>query len=284
MDDDKPAEAGTTKAKKAKKKKKKSKPDEDDVANTPSAAPAAAAKSPQEDQEVAAPETPAASHPVATPEQVREVQLSWSHASGGAVLHERLCQSLASMGYFQPTPIQSATLSAAVMGRRNLVGAAPTGSGKTLAFLLPIVQHLMEQAEDESQQQHVNDVPQALIVTPTRELALQIHAECEKLLPKSCVSLVGGIALVKQDRLLTQIKPRIVIGTPGRLWAMVSFLSVSIMSCLFGVRIEFCRGTALLVQQGPLREFDLLCCVVFFFVSCRGRKKQSYLFFKNSIS
>jgi superfamily II DNA/RNA helicase len=99
--------------------------------------------------------------------------------------------------------------------------------------------------------------PHALIVTPTRELAQQIHAECEKLLPKSCVSLVGGIALVKQDRLLTQIKPRIVIGTPGRLWAMVSldvYIDECIMSFVSSVRIEFRRETAQLVQQGPLRE------------------------------
>jgi ATP-dependent RNA helicase DDX24/MAK5 len=192
MDVDKPSEGDTTKAKKAKKKKKKSKPDEDAVANTPSSA-AAAANSPQEEQEAAAPEKASLSlsHPVATLEQVRDVQLRWSHASGGAVLHKKLCHSLATMGYFQPTPIQLATLSAAVMGRRNLVGAAPTGSGKTLAFLLPIVQHLMmmeEQGEDDGDNDDKShddkDVRvHALIVTPTHELALQIHAECEKLLP-----------------------------------------------------------------------------------------------------
>lgn len=61
----------------------------------------------------------------------------------------------------------------------------------------------------------------ALIVTPTRELATQIQAECEKLIPNKCVTLVGGIAQVKQQRLLQTKRPPIVIGTPGRLWAMV---------------------------------------------------------------
>jgi len=63
---------------------------------------------------------------------------------------------------------------------------------------------------------------QALIVTPTRELATQIHTECEKLVQKQCVTLVGGIALVKQKRLLSTKKPPIVVATPGRLWAMLS--------------------------------------------------------------
>jgi len=54
-----------------------------------------------------------------------------------------------------------------------------------------------------------------------KELATQIHAECEKLLPSQCVTLVGGIALVKQKRLLSTKKPPIIVATPGRLWAMV---------------------------------------------------------------
>jgi len=54
------------------------------------------------------------------------------------------------------------------------------------------------------------------------ELATQIYGECEKLVPNECVTLVGGIALVKQKRLLSTKKPAIVVATPGRLWAMVS--------------------------------------------------------------
>ena len=54
------------------------------------------------------------------------------------------------------------------------------------------------------------------------ELATQIYAECEKLVPNQCVTLVGGIALVKQKRLLTTKRPSIIVATPGRLWAMVS--------------------------------------------------------------
>ena len=226
--------------KNAKKKKKKRKLDGEPSVATVSDAHSSSEKKGEDSN--GKEESSTTLHPSPTTEQVMKVQLNWSQASGGAVLHDKLCQSLASMGYYQPTPIQSETLSASIMGRRNLVGAAPTGSGKTLAFLLPIVQHLLDERDDATNEADTKvdiststavsresssssaEAPavQALIVTPTRELALQIHNECDKLIQKQCVSLVGGIALVKQERLLSQIKPRIIVGTPGRLWAMVS--------------------------------------------------------------
>ncbi|KAG7359102.1 DEAD/DEAH box helicase domain protein [Nitzschia inconspicua] len=163
-----------------------------------------------------------------SPEQLAAIQSSWREASGGAHLHDSLVESLCRLGFETPTPIQAATLSASILGRRNLVGAAPTGSGKTIAFLLPILNHLLlEQdiggtVDSESQVRNRSSSVQALIMTPTRELATQIHSECDKLLPGQCVTLVGGIALVKQKRLLDTKKPPIVIATPGRLWAMLS--------------------------------------------------------------
>ena len=156
-------------------------------------------------------------------EEIIAIQTKWSSATGGVVLQDRLCRSLIKLGYNEPTPIQASTLSASVLGRRNLVGAAPTGSGKTLAFLLPILQHLVELdvAKKESGGDERDDRRvEALILTPTRELAQQICAESERMMPKECVSLTGGIAIVKQIRLL-QSRPRIIVATPGRLWAMV---------------------------------------------------------------
>lgn len=152
-----------------------------------------------------------------------KVQQAWSVACGGAVLRESLCRALAKQGFGQPTPIQAATLSASILGRRNLVGASPTGSGKTLAFLLPILQSLLEDDDDDDEADTQNKkIVRALIVTPTRELATQIYKECEVLAPRQCVTLVGGIAPVKQARLLQTIRPSILVGTPGRLWQMVS--------------------------------------------------------------
>jgi superfamily II DNA/RNA helicase len=66
------------------------------------------------------------------------------------------------------------------MGRRNIVGAAPTGSGKTLAYLLPIVQYvligLQQQQEEEAAPMH--SYLSAWILTPTRELVMQVSREC----------------------------------------------------------------------------------------------------------
>ncbi|KAL3907738.1 MAG: hypothetical protein SGARI_003390 [Bacillariaceae sp.] len=71
------------------------------------------------------------SKPSLTPDQLAKIQSSWSESSGGAHIHNRLLESLHRLGFEGPTPIQSATLAAAIMGRRNLVGAAPTGSGES---------------------------------------------------------------------------------------------------------------------------------------------------------
>lgn len=142
--------------------------------------------------------------------QVSALQHSWITSTGGVVLKDSICEGLLKQGFRSPTPIQAATLAASILGRRNIVGAAATGSGKTLAYLLPILQDLKDQHE-----------LQALILTPTRELALQVKQECVKLAPKSCGVLVGGLALAKQARVLSQ-RPPILVATAGRLWELVS--------------------------------------------------------------
>ena len=54
--------------------------------------------------------------------------MPWSIATGGVYLHPNLCQSLFRLGFTSPTPIQSSTLAASILGQRDVVGAAPTGS------------------------------------------------------------------------------------------------------------------------------------------------------------
>ena len=63
---------------------------------------------------------------------ISALQTSWMTATGGVTLKDKLCKALLSQNFWTPTPIQAATLPAAILGRRNIVGAAPTGSGKTL--------------------------------------------------------------------------------------------------------------------------------------------------------
>jgi ATP-dependent RNA helicase DDX46/PRP5 len=80
------------------------------------------------------------------------------------------------LGFAKPTPIQSQALPA-IMSGRDVIGIAKTGSGKTLAFLLPMFRHVMAQRSLEN-----GEGPIALIMTPTRELAVQIHKECRHFL------------------------------------------------------------------------------------------------------
>lgn len=80
------------------------------------------------------------------------------------------------LGYDAPTPIQSQAIPA-IMSGRDVIGVAKTGSGKTMAFVLPLLRHINDQRPLEPM-----EGPMALIMTPTRELAVQIHRECKPFL------------------------------------------------------------------------------------------------------
>jgi ATP-dependent RNA helicase RhlE len=123
-----------------------------------------------------------------------------------------LQSNLMKHGYVQPTPVQSEAIPPALAGR-DVVATAQTGTGKTLAFLLPLIQSL---AKPEGK-------PalgiQALILTPTRELALQIQESAVKLtqgLNLRSTVVVGGMNETAQLRNIRQ-GAQIVIATPGRL-------------------------------------------------------------------
>ncbi len=123
-------------------------------------------------------------------------------------LPPRLYSVLEAMNFVTPTPIQSKAIPAAFSGR-DLVGCAQTGTGKTAAFCIPILVRLAER-EDQT----------ALILAPTRELAVQIHKVVEQLgaaFPElSSVLLIGGAPMPPQVRALKK-NPRIIVATPGRL-------------------------------------------------------------------
>eukprot|EP00522_Entomoneis_paludosa_P005391 CAMPEP_0172472264 /NCGR_PEP_ID=MMETSP1065-20121228/68248_1 /TAXON_ID=265537 /ORGANISM="Amphiprora paludosa, Strain CCMP125" /LENGTH=921 /DNA_ID=CAMNT_0013230395 /DNA_START=192 /DNA_END=2957 /DNA_ORIENTATION=+ len=195
-------------------------------------------------------------------QQIESMQTAWSAQTGGLMLHPALCASLVRQDFWSPTPIQAAALPAAVLGRRNIVGAAPTGSGKTLAFLMPIGQFLLEH-EDElqkmRQQGEALSPPdrrlQALILTPTRELALQIQAESDKLLGKRMVgSLVGGMAHVKQIRVLGKNRPPILVATPGRCWEMMSSREYEHLNELSQIRFLVIDEADRMIQQGSFPQ------------------------------
>ena len=101
-------------------------------------------------------------------------------------LKPAILAALDDANYLEPTPIQAAMIPHALAGR-DVIGQAQTGTGKTAAFLLP---YLNSWRPDES-----TPGPHALVLTPTRELGVQLNEEARKLAPSSacrCVAIYGG--------------------------------------------------------------------------------------------
>lgn len=122
--------------------------------------------------------------------------------------------------FAKPTPIQSACWPA-ISGGRDVVGIAETGSGKTFAFALPAI-HWLSQTYGEKAQKCKS--PLVLIVSPTRELAIQTHEQCleaGKPLGIKSVCLYGGSSKAQQNGELKKSKPAIIVATPGRLLDVV---------------------------------------------------------------
>ncbi len=131
-----------------------------------------------------------------------------------------LAEAVADMGYTRPTPIQAQGIPVVLAGR-DLIGCASTGTGKTAAFLLPILQRL----------QGPRDVGcRALVLSPTRELALQIDEQVLALgyhVGLSAVAVVGGVDMSPQERALRD-GCEIVVATPGRLLDHMRFKYVDL--------------------------------------------------------
>ena len=123
-------------------------------------------------------------------------------------LNDPLARALSELGYETPTPIQTHSIPALLAGR-DLIGQAQTGTGKTAAFALPLLQRLDPGIS----------TPQALVLTPTRELAIQVaeavHAYARHLGRVRVLPVYGGDSIQKQvARLRAGIQ--VVVGTPGR--------------------------------------------------------------------
>jgi ATP-dependent RNA helicase DeaD len=128
--------------------------------------------------------------------------------------HPALLQTLEARGYVTPTPVQAAVLDAAMLGRDLLV-SAETGSGKTVAFGLALAHTLLG---EESALPRAT-TPKALVLAPTRELALQVQQELAWLYGSAgmrSVACVGGAPMAQQLRALAD-GVHLVVGTPGRI-------------------------------------------------------------------
>ncbi len=124
----------------------------------------------------------------------------------GLGLSPRQLDVVRSLGFTTPTPIQKQAVPVALKGT-DVMGIAQTGTGKTLAFGLPIIERISDTKKS------------ALILVPTRELALQVEATMRKIAMGTglrTVVLIGGVPLERQSKAL-RASPQIVIATPGRM-------------------------------------------------------------------
>lgn len=102
--------------------------------------------------------------------------LRWLGGTSLIPLLFRSIEVIKGLGYTAPTSIQSQAIPA-IMSGRDIIGVAKTGSGKTMAFIAPMFRHIKDQRPIRSM-----EGPIAMIMTPTRELATQIHKECKPFL------------------------------------------------------------------------------------------------------
>ena len=131
-------------------------------------------------------------------------------------LHPQLKKAIDALGFTQMTPIQQKVLKYTLAGH-DAIGRAQTGTGKTAAFLISVINDLLN---NPIQDQRFRGEPRALILAPTRELALQIESDAQALTKFSnlhVVTLLGGVDFDKQKKMLDKNFVDIIVATPGRL-------------------------------------------------------------------
>lgn len=148
------------------------------------------------------------------------------------------------LGYEKPTSIQTQAIPS-IMSGRDVIGVAKTGSGKTIAFLLPMFRHIKDQRPIDQL-----DGPVGLVMTPTRELATQIHKECKpflKALNLRAVCAYGGAPIKDQ---IADLKrgAEIIVCTPGR---MIDLLAAN------SGRVTNLRRVTYVVLDEADRMFDM---------------------------
>lgn len=152
---------------------------------------------------------PAPASPVATPNRADAPDMGDSFARFG--LDQRLQRAIAEAGYGEPTPVQAAAIPIGLSGR-DYIGTAQTGTGKTAAFVLPILQHLLANPAKKP-------CTRAIVLTPTRELAEQIHetfCQLGKFTDIRSATVYGGVAMSRQEKAL-RTGFDVIVACPGRL-------------------------------------------------------------------
>ncbi|CAG8442223.1 2031_t:CDS:10 [Ambispora gerdemannii] len=205
---------------------------------------------------------------------IKDVNLDFNASAWIAFgLCSNIILALKSLQFSEPTPIQKKTLPHGLSGR-DIIGAAETGSGKTLAFGLPILQYLMNEGNKPigEKLRDVNDPRTnelvALIVTPTRELAIQVKdhiLSIGKFGDVKVITLVGGMAVQKQRRLMDK-HPNIIVATPGRLWEVVSE-NVEYLEKIRRIKFFVLDEADRMLESGHFQELNQI-------VNCLSKSQQ----------
>ncbi|GAB1315870.1 ATP-dependent RNA helicase [Madurella fahalii] len=167
-----------------------------------------------------------------------------------------MLSAIARLKFPKPTAIQARAIPEIISGR-DVIGKAATGSGKTLAFGIPIVESWLARVVAGNEAGGKKQ-PIALILSPTRELAHQITDHLKQLCsglttsPYVC-SVTGGLAVQKQQRQLE--KADIVIGTPGRLWEVMS-TSNSVLAAMRAIDFLVVDEADRLLKDGHFKEAE----------------------------
>ncbi|KAK6622073.1 hypothetical protein RUM44_001880 [Polyplax serrata] len=234
---------------------------------------------------------------------------SWSSFG----IQNEILYALYEKKYYEPTKIQLGCLGPAICGQSDILGAAETGSGKTLAFGIPIVNGILSlkqqinsndvsdtESEDDDddeeswEKQNVgigcvkvktlstsakkNNKLFALILTPTRELAVQVKdhlADICKYTDIKIALVVGGLAYEKQERILNR-RPEIVVATPGRLWELINDHHIHLQN-IKHIRYLAIDETDRMLEKGHFTELsDLLERINL--NERQKRKRQNFIF------
>jgi hypothetical protein len=188
---------------------------------------------------------------------VDDTDLVWD---GSVTLHNQLVSSLNTLNFLSPTPIQTMSIPLILSGSCDVVGSAETGSGKTLAFGLPILHSLLKDWETLGQNERHS--PYALILAPTRELAVQISTVlndvCKTIVTRKVqiVNIIGGMSEHKQRRLLSSLyKPvHVIVSTPGRLCDLISDPELVALQDLSRLRYLVVDEADRMVEDGHFPE------------------------------
>ena len=173
-----------------------------------------------------------------------------------------LLRALADQGYATPTPIQAAAIPIVLEGG-DLLAAAQTGTGKTAAFALPLLHHLSQGAPAGTRR------PKALVLTPTRELAAQVHENLRdygKHLRITSTTIFGGVSMGPQMQALRR-GVDVVIATPGRLIDHMQQRSID----LSGVEVLILDEADRMLDMGFLPALKRILAAV-------PRQRQTLLF------